>query len=869
MNNSHSKLTKECRASTLSPLYQYVSTEDKFCIKSLATLNEQVLRTVFVVSSSMKLILVMSFSALFLFGASLPGILSSGPFSEDTTPAPDELEQLTEHVLLIVVDGVPRTVFDDSEMMPFLASFDSYGVKIPVETSELTLTGACVKEMATGRHASPLDAIRNWEVTNEVKNDPFYHAAFRGDSVAFSGFYVWNNLYPDAMFTHRTSADYGFEDIREADNEALAVVDEWLESSEHHLMVSHLGGTDHAAHIYGLESTKYKERMQELDGQLEAIFRNAPENWTVILTADHGLTKYGGHALGTGAVAEEVYLFAHGQGIRTPIALNEPMEQRDISMLLSALLKLDLPVTSDAKIPIDALDVDAEQQVLIEQWNWMNVLAYNDLVEEEFGTGLQGLSEQPDWDELGDDIVPIPLVPLLLTTILTCLIFFAMYRLMPTGLVSVISGRIQIASLLAFAIGLYLFLFELRDASEDFSGRWIRKILGSFPVLLIALYFIVNKNFRHRNEVPLLIVGLSILLFFYPEMRFSMITIAAAPLGIYLVKMDTERFTTSEKGMLSVFFFLYFYQLIDYLPRFFTGLSLQALVNIDLLYKPMQRIVLSSIPSSLVSSFLIVTLFAFLLNTKKDDMKFKTQWPPIAVLLSIFILSAVQSTIFDWVLISMMMLCAIVSFLPDMRTWIRVRLGHSPSEIILLAWVGPTWGYFPAFTALLFGRTLPKLIAMIDASSFIEQSSLHNRVAKATLAISLLYCIWFNFSLLTPLGLLEFNPSKVIVTGGFFGARSDPSIAWMGMMILFPPLYALGFMLYRLGEEVGLDDTLFLISFFLLSHAASYWAGLYFTEYFVMLSTASLFYGAILILGAITTVLLNINSSTSMAQEID
>ena len=32
------------------------------------------------------------------------------------------------------------------------------------------------------------------------------------------------------MFTHRTSADYGFEDIREADNEALAFVDEWLES---------------------------------------------------------------------------------------------------------------------------------------------------------------------------------------------------------------------------------------------------------------------------------------------------------------------------------------------------------------------------------------------------------------------------------------------------------------------------------------------------------------------------------------------------------------------------------------------------------------------------------------------------------------
>ena len=261
-----------------------------------------------------------------------------------------------------------------------------------------------------------------------------------------------------------------------------------------------------------------------------------------------------------------------------------------------------------------------------------------------------------------------------------------MHRLLPSGLVSVRSSRIQIASLVAFAIGLYLFLFELRDASEAFSGRWIRKILGSFTVLLIALYFIVNKNFRHRNEVPLLIAGLSMLLFFYPEIRFSMITIAAAPFGIYLVRMNKERFTTSERGLLYVFFFLYFYQLIDYMPRFFTGLSLQALVNIDLLYKPMQRIVLSSIPSSLVSSFLIVTLFAFLLNTEKNEVSFNIQWVPIVVLLSIFSLSAVQSTRFDWILICLMLLCAIASFLPNMRTWIRDRLGLFPSEIILLAW---------------------------------------------------------------------------------------------------------------------------------------------------------------------------------------
>ncbi len=806
----------------------------------------------------------MSFSALFLIGASLPGILSSGPFSEETTPAPEELEQLSEHVLLIVVDGVPRTVFDDPEMMPFVASFESYGVKIPVLTSELTLTGACVKEMATGRHASPLDAIRNWDVSNEVKNDPFYHTANRGDSVAFSGFYVWNNLYPDAMFTHRTSADYGFEDIREADNEALAVVDEWLESSEHHLMVTHLGGTDHAAHIYGLESPIYKERMQELDGQLESVFRNAPENWTVILTADHGLTKYGGHALGTGAVAEEVYLFAHGQGIRTPTTLTEPMEQRDISMLLSALLKVDLPVTSDARIPIDALDVDVEQQTILEEWNWLNVLAHNELVESEFGTGLDGLTDDPEWALLEEEFVSIPFLQIALTLVLSMVLFYAMYRSIPEESVTITSSRLQMVSLLTFSIGFYVLVFHMRDSSEFVSGRWLRKILGSFTVLLVVLYFIVNKNFRYRNEVPMFIIGLSMIMFFYPEMRFSMVIAAAAPLGLYLLRHSKEHFSTSERCFLTVFFFLCFYQLIDYIPRFFTGLSLQALVNIDLLYKPMQRIVLSSIPSASFSSFVIVSVFTLSLFVNQEEDRFQVEWKGISAMGLIFGLTVLQTTLTDLILIVLMLICALTSFIPKVRAMVIDQLSMQPSEIILIVWVGATWGYFPAFTVLIFARTLPKMLNMLSSSVNVEQDSLHHRISNAMLAVSLLYCIWLNFSLLTPLGLLEFNPSKVIVTGGFFGARSDPAIAWMGMMILFPPLYALGFMLYRIGAEVGMSDTLLMFSFFLLCHAASYWSGLFYTEYFVMLTTASMFYAGILLMGGISSVLLRVHPSRSL-----
>ena len=137
-----------------------------------------------------KWILALTLVSVMLIGASLPFILIPGPINEASTPTPVGLDQPTEQLLLIVLDGVPQSVFDDQDRMPFMAAFAEQGVKVPVHTSELTLTGACVKEMATGRHAPPMDAILNWDVKNEVKNDPFYHAANRGDSVAFTGFYV-------------------------------------------------------------------------------------------------------------------------------------------------------------------------------------------------------------------------------------------------------------------------------------------------------------------------------------------------------------------------------------------------------------------------------------------------------------------------------------------------------------------------------------------------------------------------------------------------------------------------------------------------------------------------------------------------------
>ena len=824
-------------------------------------------------SSVLRMALVIFLTSICLIGASLPTILSSGPMSDDTSPPPDAMTQLSNHVLLIVLDGVPQSVFDNEDMMPFVSAFDTYGVKLPVKTSELTLTGACVKELATGREATPMDAIRNWEVRNEIKNDPFYHTAFRGDSVAFSGFYVWKNLYPDEMFTHNTSADYGFEDISQADDEALSAVNGWLASSEHTLMVSHLGGTDHAAHIYGLDSPVYKERMLSLDKQLETVFTSAPDNWTVILTSDHGVTNYGGHALGTGSAAEEVYLYAHGKGIAPATSITSPINQRDISMLVSALLKLPLPVPSDARIPLDALDLTIEERDMYEQWNWDNARLHQELKQETNGDGIQNLPDEPTWSLVDIDQTNFPIFAIFVTiTGIGLLIFFFRDHLRFDS-VSVYSSRSQLASIGLFFIAFMVIVIFGRDSEEIASGRWLRKMFGMFPLMAMTLYYVLNKRLKFQNSISLFILTCCIMFFFYPELRFSMICIALAPIGLYVIYQNkSNTFTMKERFGLGILFALLSYQLLDYLPRLITGVSLQALLNADILYKPMQRIVMSSLPSEPLTAGIITLLGCFILieHRGKSVPSVAIQ---VSVVLGIFVLSIAEFMPADWILICVIISCALYGMIAKSSDSFKDFCGFTPVEVVLLSWVGPTWGFFPAFTTIFLARVTPHLfttsISMYEGQ---QQGRTTNpyfvQTTKCLIAVSLLYTVWFNFSLLTPLGILEFNPSKVIVTGGFFGSRTDPSIPWMGLMILGPPLLSLGVLFYRISSNVRIDAVLLMISIYLLSHASAYWTSSVFTEYFVMLSTASLFYIALLIVGCVTHGILYFESKKVVATEV-
>ena len=313
------------------------------------------------------------------------------------------------------------------------------------------------------------------------------------------------------------------------------------------------------------------------------------------------------------------------------------------------------------------------------------MLAHNELVESEYGTGLDGLTDDPEWGLLDEDIVSIPFLQIALTLVLSMVLFYAMYCSMPKESVTITSSRLQTVSLLSFAIGFYVLVIVLRDTSEFVSGRWLRK---SSERLRFS-WSTTSLSTRTSAMVPMFIIGILMLMFFYPELRFSMIIAATAPLALYLLNQSKEQFTPPERWLLNVFFFLCFYQLIDYIPRFFSGLS--SMVNIDLLYKPMQRIVLSSMPSSPISSFILVTIFSLSLFVNREEDQVQVEWNGISVMCLIFGLTVLQTTWIDLVLIGLMLMCAVTSLIPA-HAMVCEHLSMQPSEIILIIWVGATWG---------------------------------------------------------------------------------------------------------------------------------------------------------------------------------
>jgi hypothetical protein len=298
-----------------------------------------------------------------------PYVLLDVDQPEASIEFPDDAFRSSEGYLLVILDGVGQDVMLSSDMMPLLQSWKENAAVVPVQTGPLTLSANCVREMMTGVPNAPVDGLRNFNLDHPGGADPWLLAgADPRYSVGMIGSYVMGNMYAESSDVEFVNTFKGHGDYYQGDEETSALLEDWLVSSRHDVVAAHFSGPDKVGHKWGILGDEYKDKMRDVDRQLHVLLQFVPSSWTVVVTADHGMTDSGSHGSAEPDTRNVAAMIA-GPAIRTGSA-EDTIAQRDLSALMLHQLGLEFPAQVNGIVPLDILDLSSYQLQVVEQWNW-------------------------------------------------------------------------------------------------------------------------------------------------------------------------------------------------------------------------------------------------------------------------------------------------------------------------------------------------------------------------------------------------------------------------------------------------------------------------------------------------------------------
>lgn len=797
-------------------------------------------------------------------------------------PPLEEHDPLSSKVLLVILDGLPAYVMEDSKYMPKLANWSQHGAVMEVNTGDMTLTGPCTKEISTGLHAAPIDAVRNWEITYDGVDDPFHYAEDSGLDVGFTGFYVWSNLFPDEQFEHRTIYDSGFSDVYDADNRTLDVVNEWVAGDGPDVMIAHLGGTDHAGHIWGVNSDEYKIKMNILDLQLDAIRLSLPEDWALMVTADHGMTRIGGHAISTGEDAMRVYLLATGSAFVPGSTVT--MTQRDISSLFIVLLDLPFPVSADSRIPLDTLNLSEESKIALEKWNWEAAVARQQWLEAEGMWHAEGITEdEVEWDKIPSNSQKagifdiIASLTVLIGILFTFIFIIGIKNESPRG--TIIATSI-IIGILVLNTAMYFLAYDITILGMK--SMFIRKAMGVVLPIWTALLILISAFSSDRDKIDWLhspmkwmennttswfLGGLLAVSLWQPDARLS-----PSLLALFLALLTIKKFDMKDdyfsRGVFSSLLVFALWELWNHIPQFFVRSSLQQLIGIDFLYKFQQQMVELFLTENTILGILAVFAALWISSHVNRANSNRIWWFDATLLSMVICFHAFGNSMSDLVLLFIISTCALAAFVEKSKS-IEIRpnmLFLTLAELVVMMLIIPTWGVWPAVCTLLLNRLVKQLFdnELIIQRTVTEEmgwSRTSQLLAFAIIPFFLICIVWTSFGQLTMLGLLEFNPTKWVVKGGFFGARTAPPVFWMIFITILPIFSAVTLVLNSwISTSRSLSYLLVLLSFIIATNISHLWLSYSYPQVMLMIGFSTIVATSWLLATALASHLHNWNS---------
>ena len=763
---------------------------------------------------------------------------------------PESLSPGPEGYLLVVLDGVGENIMRDASMMPNLVEQMEESAIMSITTGPLTLSATCVREMMTGVPNAPIDGLKNFNMGHPGGADPWLLAAEDDRySVGMIGSYVMGNMYGGRDDIEFINTFEGHADYYEGDRATGDFLEQWLAADRHNVIAAHFSGPDKVGHKWGTVSDEYRNKMQDMDQHLASLLREVPQNWTVVVTADHGMTASGSHGSAEPDTRNVLALVTGPEIITTVRAEGE---QLDLAAMMLYDLGLDFPSQVNGRVPLSIFDATPDDREAAEAWNWEAGLLRHLFFHPE-DEGTYSLDEI-NWE--GIEAEPVVIRPL--DVLISVGVFFAFfglgfratnrgrtitpkeqYHLITIGCLVAASvlfhANLSFSAMIPRAIGAAAVVWLVASSlgrDEAIELGWTKRLYDAKPwlialaifsaifldlskgTLVLLVFWVVfwstsgmtggaKKHIPSSKTVYVLAVMAA---FSFGSLRlwYALLPLFMLLTGVVLDKGFRYR-PQPERVALWVSWALVVGSL-SYVHRRMLGTHhLLKLVN-------MTPTSVSSVAILLLVVLSFSVLFGFLHG---GEQRRYHSLGCMAFLTASLVLSQVEWAWLQWLtLIGLAMMYGVA--------WVRRREDGLQSTYVfygaLALHVMVSWGPWATVASLTLLIVLPSLVKALLDTKEPKPSLLNHPQAFVAMAVFpwVIWILWWtllgqvNGVQLCYEGICphprELDPGAVRVQGGYFGGGDQPATLWMALMVV-SPLFAVSVSLMHrmLKEGLGLS----------------------------------------------------------------
>ena len=748
----------------------------------------------------------------FLFSAvlmvvilALPSFMYTGSYIIADAPAPKEGlelppspdEKLSEGLLFIVLDGGRQSLMDSRELMPNLHANKRNGTYIDVLTNPMTMTASCVKEMATGIPSRPNEGLNNFHPDHPGTPDGWTLASEHDGNqdgvydyrVGIVGDYVWGDLYADNEKINFMKHRYGHADYYQGDEESFVTLNAWLDGEvpksntrpgttyeePPNVIIAHLSGLDSVGHRYGVkDSEEYADKLRWLDDNFATVFAKVPDTWTVVVTADHGLTDSGQHG-SPDLEIREVGAWIWGPNVKENYYYPEQIDQRDLATLPSLLFALPFPHAVHGKFPLDAFELSEDKHEELNQWNWDATISRNEWMKENNHPYFEDLTrENIEWEKITYDEIGLRVLDIVITILASLAITYGIFALAKREKFSQ-SGAITLSSI----FGIVFTISALISFNRDKLALPYYMIGYFLPIIFMATcaYTLMNEKISKERRMKLnyTLAIMFITMIIFAESRISAINI------LMFIMLMTPIFRNSNKKNKSTNLVKWTFTLAI--------IPITLLSHYRVFYWSVPRGVINLsiqqdvIPWIMNTVFIIIGIMFYQINTKSLNTPVK-KYSVIGLFTAIPTLMILENNVVDWILLSSMLVVLGYSLYMKAR---KLSYEMELITLVVFCWLTMSWGGYVGAISIVLFVSFRSFFDNELSFLFNKSNDLTKEIPRAMIMTLLPLVIWFTWwAALGQLGGFyhprDVDPGSLYLNGGYIGDRFSPSNSWVGFM---------------------------------------------------------------------------------------